>query len=256
MEPIKSHPNRVQGAVFALLIITAGVLLLLFNTGYLPDVHKTVIFSWPMLLVVIGILFIFSPHKRVPGFFLSLLGLLLLLPKLNAGGFTCLKGNGWAIGLIIGGCLLLFRVLRSRSHFCRMEHRRGYYHRRFSSFHSRRMPDEEPGRIATSYVFSGGKEKVTTQNFKGGDIDCIFGAAEIDFMDAQLAEGDSTLNVSAVFGGLTLYIPAHWKVELRQDAVLGRMEDKRARPTFDVHENRTLIIKASMIFGGGEIKTR
>lgn len=256
MEPIKSHPHRVQGAVFALLLIAAGLLLLLFNTGYLPDVYKPVIFSWPMLLVAIGILSIFSPHKRIPGFFLSLLGLLLLLPKLNAGGFTCLKGNGWAIGLIIGGGLLLFRVIRSRSHFCRMDRRRGYYYRRISSFHSHKTRDEEQGYIATSYVFSGGKEKVTTQDFKGGEIDCIFGAAEIDFMDAQLAEGDSTLTVSAVFGGVTLYIPAHWKVELRQDAVLGRMEDKRARPTFDVHEPRTLIIKASMIFGGGEIKTR
>ncbi|MDR2358401.1 MAG: cell wall-active antibiotics response protein [Prevotellaceae bacterium] len=256
MEPIKSHPNRVQGAVFALLIIAAGVLLLLFNAGYLPDVYKSVIFSWQMLLAVIGILFILSPHKRFPGFFLLLLGLLLLLPKLNAGGFTCLRGNGWAIGLIIGGGLLLFRILRSRSHFCRMEYRRGYYRRRFSPSYSHRTPDEESGRIATSYVFSGGKEKVTTQNFKGGEIDCVFGAAEIDFMDAQLAEGDSTLSVSAVFGGVTLYIPAHWKVELRQDAVLGRMEDKRARPTFDVNENRTLIIKASMVFGGGEIKTR
>ena len=256
METIKSHPHRVQGAVFASLLIAAGLLLLLFNTGYLPDEYKPVIFSWPMLLVAIGILFIFSPHKRIPGFFLSLLGLLLLLPKLNAGGFTCLKGNGWAIGLIIGGSLLLFSILRSRSHICRMGRRRGYYYRRFSSFHPHRMPDEESGRIATSYVFSGGKEKVTSQNFKGGEIDCVFGAAEIDFMDAQLAEGDNTLNVSAVFGGVTLYIPAHWKVELRQDAVLGSMEDKRARLTFDVNEHRTLIIRASMVFGGGEIKTR
>ncbi|MDR2801978.1 MAG: cell wall-active antibiotics response protein [Prevotellaceae bacterium] len=256
MEPIRSHPTRLQGVVFALLIITAGVLLLLFNAGNLPAEYKPVVFSWQMLLVALGVTLVVSPYKRVAGVVLSLLGLLLLLPKLNIDGVTCLKGNGWAIGLIVGGVLLLFRVFGPRSHFRRMERYRRCYHRRFSSVHTFTDREEDPGCIDTNYIFGGGKDKITTQQFKGGDINCVFGAAEVDFMDAQLAEGSHTLTVSAVFGGVTLYIPAHWKVELRQDAVLGRMEDKRPRPTFDVSENRTLIIRASMVFGGGEIKTR
>ncbi|MDR3132961.1 MAG: cell wall-active antibiotics response protein [Prevotellaceae bacterium] len=255
MEPLRTHPSRISSAVLALLIIVAGVLLLLFNAGYLPVVYKPVIFSWQMVLVAIGLVSVFSRPKRIPGVFLILLGFLLLLPKLNIDGLTCLKGNGWAIGLIVGGLLLLFRVFGPRRRCCRMERHRRYFHRHFSTGPSSKIPEDGEGYMA-NYVFSGGKEKITSQNFKGGDINCVFGAAEIDFMDTQLAEGESTLTVSAVFGGVTLYIPAHWKVELRQDAILGRMEDKRAHPTFDVNENRTLIIKASMVFGGGEIKTR
>jgi predicted membrane protein len=254
IDPLRIHTSRLQAVVFALLIITAGALLLLFNAGYLPETCKPIIFSWQTLLIAMGIFFLLSPPKRIPGLFLLLLGGLLLLPKLNIDGFACLRGNGWAIGLIIGGGLLLFRAFSPRLHGCRTDYRRrDYRHRRAADTHT---SGEEQNYMYSNYIFAGGKEKITNQNFKGGDISCIFGGAELDFMDAQLADGDSILTVSCIFGGVTLYLPPHWKVELRQDAILGRMEDRRPRPTFDISERRTLTIKASMIFGGGEIKTR
>jgi predicted membrane protein len=256
MEPIKSHPTRIQGVVFALLIITAGVLLLLFNAGYLPMAYKPVIFSWQMFLISLGVVFLCSPHKRIAGIVLSLLGLLLLAPKLHIDGLTCLRGNGWAIGLIVGGVLLLCRVFGPRLRCCNMDRRRRHFHRHFAAARPFSTSTETSAYLETECIFSGSKEKITSQNFKGGEINCIFGGAEIDFMDAQLAEGENTLSISAVFGGVTLYIPAHWNVELRQSPIFGRFEDKRVRPTFDIHENRTLIIKVSAVFGGGEIKTR
>ena len=188
MEPIKSHPTRIQGAVFALLIIIAGVLLLLFNAGYLPVAYKPVIFSWQMFLISLGIVFLCSSHKRIAGIVLFLLGLLLLLPKLNAGGFACLKSNGWAIGLIIGGTLLLFRVFSFRSHCYDIRRRRRYFYRHFAAARPVSTSRESPAYLETDCIFSGSKEKITSQNFKGGEINCIFGGAEIDFMDAQLAE--------------------------------------------------------------------
>jgi predicted membrane protein len=255
MEPVKSHPTRIQGAVFALLIIAAGVLLLLFNAGHLPAAYKSVIFSWPMLLIALGIVFLSSPHKRIAGILLSLLGVLFLLPKLCADSPACLRGNGWAIGLIVIGALLLFRVFGSRSRYCNIEHRQ-HFRRHFHTARSFKTPEKDPGYMESNYIFGGGKEKIITQHFKGGEINCIFGGAEIDFMDAQLAEGENTLSISTVFGGVTLYIPAHWNVELRQSPIFGRFVDHRARPSFDVNENRMLIIKVETIFGGGEIKTR
>jgi predicted membrane protein len=234
---------------------------LLFNTGYLPAAWKPVVFSWQMLLITIGIIFLFSHDKRIPGIILTLLGLLLLFPILKIDSLACLKHNGWAIGLILGGLLLLFRLFGKRSHCCGMDGHRRLIRRRLAIDRSYRwsynpVPPNEPGYVEMSCVFGGGNKKITSQNFKGGAIDCVFGGAEIDFMDAQLADGVHTLEISAVFGGVTLYIPAHWNVELRQNPVFGRFEDKRPRPTFEVNENRTLIINASAVFGGGEIKSR
>jgi predicted membrane protein len=74
--------------------------------------------------------------------------------------------------------------------------------------------------------------------------------------NAQLAEGTNILEINTVFGGVTLYIPAHWKVILQQNKIFGQFEDNRPPATFEVDEKCVLLISASSVFGGGEIKSK
>jgi predicted membrane protein len=192
---------------------------------------------------------------------LLLTGGCFILPKFGIEALSFLQGNGWATFFIIAGIVILFHaIFGHRRHHAHIHHWR-HFERKFAcEQHFRaqyeRFRENSHDYIKHNSVFGGSNEKINSQNFKGGEVNCVFGSTEIDLSDAQLSEGVNTLEVSAVFGGVTLYIPAHWKVSLRQDAIFGQIEDHRPPATFDVDEKRMLIIIASSIFGGGEIKSK
>jgi predicted membrane protein len=264
MDSLQHHSSWTGRIIFSLLVITAGTLLLLFNAGVLADTYKPIVFSWPMLLVAIGVIFVFSQYKRVPGVILTVLGMVLLLPKLQEAELLCVdslplvKGNGWALLVIVSGLILLCRAFSGNSiHRRQMERRRQWWRQHVAARHpafTRR--GEEAGLMDVNCLFGASKETVMSQDFRGGVINCVFGGTELDFMSAQLAEGVHVLEVNTVFGGATLYMPAHWHVEMKQNPVFGRFDDKRPRPTIEVNDNRKLIIRASSVFGGGEIKSK
>jgi len=74
----------------------------------------------------------------------------------------------------------------------------------------------------------------------------------IDLRRTSLPPGDTYLEVNAIFGGVSLYIPGDWNVVTQIDAVFGGFEDRR-KVTEPVDNTRRLIIDGTCIFGGGEI---
>ena len=93
------------------------------------------------------------------------------------------------------------------------------------------------------------------QVFRGGHINCIFGGSEVDLTQATLADGVSELEVNTIFGGVTLIVPADWRVQLKMTSIMGGFSDKRSYIKENTDPSRILIIKGSTIFGGGEIKS-
>ena len=255
---MKQHNVKISSLVFGLLVIAAGALLFAFNTGALPVEYKRIVFSWQMLLISGGFNFLFSHRNRIAGVILMLTGGFFLLSKLNIVNLDFITQNGWAIGLIIGGILIICKVIWGK-HFCRRNPEAFRVHIDMHDkprSYKRRNYDNEPGYIDRNYVFGGGSEKLSITDFKGGEINCVFGGSELDLTDSQLAEGVHTLEINSVFGGCVLYVPVEWNIEIRQSQVFGRFEDHRPKPGFEVDEKSTLIIEASAVFGGGEIKCK
>ena len=265
---MNTHRNRIGHALFALLVIAAGTLLLTYYTGILPASVKTIIFSWQMLLIAIGIVMLAQPYKRTPGLILIIIGSVFLFPKI-VGSCCFFYGNShalsWAIILILVGIILLFKAFFGRS-WCRHarfhthifteegEDTPRYHHSR--ERWSSSVPKDETGYVDRNYVFGGGKEFFDLQNFKGGEINCVFGGLELDLSKAQLAPGVHTLEINTVFGGVTIFVPPHWKVEIRQTRVFGGFDDRRTPSYFDVEEGGSLILVVNAVFGGGEIRSK
>ena len=264
--------NRKLGtAVAGLLIMTAGVLLCLFNVGVLSRELKEVIFSWPSLLIAIGFVNVFVRHKRVFGTITILFGGFFLLKKLQMPELDFIYRNIWPILLIVVGVLVLCKAFFGR---CRYRcHSSGEYgekaeFRRFPDFscnrgrHSHHHYEKykhrrnDTGYIDRNYVFGGSHEKLDTDNFKGGEINCVFGGTELDLSNAKLAEGVNFLELNLVFGGIVLYVPTDWKVEVRQSQFFGGFKDNRPTPDFEVDEKRVLLLEVNAVFGGGEVKCR
>ncbi|MDR2563078.1 MAG: cell wall-active antibiotics response protein [Prevotellaceae bacterium] len=262
---------KISSVIAGLLIIAAGVLLCLFNIGALPYELKCVIFSWPSLLIAIGFVSIFSRYKRVSGTIMMLLGGFFLLRKLEMPAFDLIYRNVWPIILVIVGVLVLCKAFfgraRYRCHsFGEYGENKGFHlfsdfsckHKQDSHHHHKKHKYSRNNTcyIDRNYVFGGSHEKLDTDNFKGGEINCVFGGTELDLSNAKLSEGENYLEINLVFGGIVLYVPTDWKIELKQSHFCGGFKDNRPKPDFEVDEKRVLLLVVNAVFGGGEIKCK
>ena len=252
---MKHHGIKIHSAVIGLLVVIAGILLYLFNAELLNPEYKSVIFSWQMLLIAIGFNGLFSRHGRIFGITLILIGGFFLLRKLNLPCLAIITQNGWAIALVFVGLLILSHAIFGKNCCRKSEKKKNECNReKFSGCNNKHK--NEVGFVDLNYVFSGTKEKIEMDVFRGGEINCVFGGIELDFSDCDLADGVSTLEINSVFGGSVLYVPTDWNIEVRQDQVFGNFVDLRAKNSLETDKNKTLIIRAASVFGGGEIKCK
>ena len=241
MNPYKdkySNSRRMRKYALAVIVIVAGFFLLLENMGILPYEISHVIFSWPMILICIGVVSLFGSESRMPGYILLIIGGFFLLPRLFLVTFN-VTNVFWPLVLIAIGVIILTKRSNQRNW------RRQTSHENFL----------EQGLIHEDNIFSHGKHKVIQQTFSGGYINCIFGGADIDLTQATLADGISELEVNTIFGGVNLVIPSDWKVQLKITSIFGGFSDKRMHVKESPDPSRILIIKGSTIFGGGELKS-
>ncbi len=92
-----------------------------------------------------------------------------------------------------------------------------------------------------------------TKDFKGGEINTVFGGNDLDFSQADI-NGKAVLEVNVVFGGIKLIVPPHCRIQSEVDCVFASVEDKR-HDTNEVAENKILVLKGAVAFGSIEIKS-
>lgn len=234
--------------VFGMMVIIFGLLLLARNLNLLSDDVRHVIFSFPMLLVAIGVVNLFGNDSWLPGVLITAVGAFFLLPRIFYIPFD-LGDIFWPGVIILVGSLLIYKSIRGDFQGKYFKHDRRWYT-------SANEGETGSGYLEETSIFGGSKKIVTTQQFKGGKVVAIFGGADVDLTQANLAPGTHVLEITCVFGGVNLRVPSTWSVHLEVDNILGGFEDKRYF-TQRVEENpdAELIIRGAAVFGGGELKS-
>ncbi len=245
-----------KGGIFGLLVVLIGVVLLALNFGWLNIALKPVIFSWPMLLIVIGLVGI-RHRDYITTILLFGLGIFFLLPRIGAvypqlfsgidGSFTSVY---WPILLIFVGIMLLFRHFFPSKRRCPHSHSYSRNRRHQATI----IKDANVDFFEKRMVFGGEEHIFLDEFFTGGKIDLVFSGMKMDLRKTKLPEGETYLNVNAVFGGLTLFIPDNWNVVFEVDKVAASTEDKRMIDFSSLDQSRKLIIKGSAVLSGIDIR--
>jgi hypothetical protein len=238
----------------------AGWLLLRFNSGDLPVEWRRIFFSWSMLLLAVSMSEL--GRGRIKGAFMFfVLGGFFMVRRLS-GIYPEIISSGvvaqfWPLFLIAVGVLtLLCMLFRPRIGRCggrcgRKGSAEGFGSRDAEGFTSHKAS----GVIDVTAAFGGSEQLYLDPEFMGGRISTFFGGAKLDLRRTGLPEGDTTLKVESFFGGVEIYAPDGWDIEVRSESVFGGFIDSRppaAQRSYD--DGRRLIIRASNVFGGGEIK--
>jgi len=230
------HHLQNNRAIIGVILVLVGLFLVMRNTGFFPGFIDHIIFSWPMLLVTIGLVItIGSSGGKTSGVIVMAVGAFFLIPEIFRETFDV--NLFWPSIFIIIGIVFIFSK------------RKGWNSVSLS-------PQAGDDYIDYVHVFSGGERQIVSDNFRGGKVTAVFGGSEIDLTKAKLAPGVSELELACVFGGTTIIVPDDWNVKIEVVPVLGGFGDSRKlNPGRIIDTTRQLIIKGAVVFGGGEIKS-
>jgi len=222
-------------AIIGVVLVLAGFFLVMKNTGIFPNFIDDIIFSWPMLLVTIGLVMTLGSSEKTAGVIVMAVGGFFMIPLIFRETFH-MYNMFWPSIFIIVGIIFIFSK------------RKGW-----NSFTKGVAGDDFVDYIN---IFSGGERQIVSQNFKGGKLTAVFGGMEIDLTKARLAPGRNELEIACVFGGATIVVPDSWYVTIEVTPVLGGFSDSRKiSPGISVDPSSQLVIRGAVVFGGGEIKS-
>lgn len=240
-----------------LLLLVIGGLLLAFKMGApLPRW----LFSWPVIVIVIGLFVGIKSKFQNPGaFIMILIGAVFLADRSIPG----INFQNYLVPVILIGIGLIF-ILRPKN--------KDYRNRKFKDFNRNTptdispiiTPDDDSASPDSVYeedkgeyiniqaILGGVKRSIQSKNFKGGKILSFMGGTEVNFMQSDL-QHPIVLEVNIVFGGTKLIIPSNWDVQNNVSVVLGGVEDKRVFNNSVPDSNKRIILQGSCMFGGLEV---
>ena len=273
-DDIKYTNNRGKGkSIAGVIILVVGLLLLInqFNFFFLPNW----LFSWEMLLIVLGVYLGSKNNFRSLGSLaLIIIGSLFLLDNILPG--FDISNMIWPVMIILFGIWLI--VKRNK----KTTNKKTFTHDKWNSgeFNPFQQPTDpivdytvnptatpppvEPGApkfnpniedepLALS-IFGGVKKTILSKDFKGGEVVNVFGGVELDFTQADIS-GPTIIDITQVFGGIKIIVPANWKVVSDLAAVFASVDDKRIRTTAPLDSNKVLILKGISFFAGVDVRS-
>ena len=230
--------NPATQMIIGLFVIGIGLLFLIDNLGWLDlDLRIHIL---PTVLIGAGILKAMQTRSQsgvVIGGLMIVAGSLILLKEM---GLIYIGWNTlWPLLMIAAGIAVVFKSNINRS---------------AASQPSGSPLDKADGESVVDYtaIMGGFKHRITTQDFRGGEITAIMGGCDLDLRQSSI-NGDAVLNVFVLCGGITIKVPIDWTVVFDGLPIMGGFDEKTVPPT-GPGSGKRLIVRGSVIMGGMEVR--
>jgi predicted membrane protein len=221
--------------IVGLFVVAVGMAFLLDNLGWL-DFDFT-LHLWPTALIFFGVLKVVqtrTPSGAIVGGALILVGGVVLL---NETGLISVGWRSlWPLLLIAAGLSVVFKSTNGRS--------------LLEQFNGSLDKDGDDSVVNITAVMGGFKRRITTPDFRGGEITTLMGGCDLDLRQSSI-NGEAVLNVFSMFGGITIKVPVDWTVVLQGTPIMGGFEEKTVPPTA---QDKRLIVRGYAIMGGLEVR--
>ncbi|HPI38574.1 MAG TPA: LiaF-related protein [Ignavibacteriaceae bacterium] len=238
MSEMKNSTTRmIVGIIFLFL----GAMFLLDNLNIADLNLPRHIFSFPALLILIGLISLINSNRKGFGISLIIIGGIWLGTKFVEG--VSFGDIAIPLVLLFIGFNIMFRSKVRHKHFD-------------SDMFNIKREKVEKDKIDDMAIFGGGEKYFVSENFQGGNITAIFGGSEIYLTDCKLAPGENVIDLRLMFGGTTIFVPRDWHVIVDVVPIFGGFSSKNRRFISEPgNPDRSLIIRGTIIFGGGEVKS-
>lgn len=243
--------HRRGKTIGGIVIVIAGILFLAKELGV---IFPEWLFTWKMLLITIGLVIgVKHGFRNAKWLIPVIIGSAFLISDLFPG--WAIKPLLWPLTVILVGLFIIFKPHNKRRH---IRWKKWQKHSRYRHYHTSSYSDGahiNKEDVLDSTAFMGGvKKNIISKNFKRGDITAVFAGTELNFSHADFNE-TAELDLTAVFGGITLILPSNWEIKSEVVCAFGSVEDNRQLQPIVMNTNKKILILSGTAFMGGiEIK--
>ncbi len=229
-----AHRHNIFRIVLALVFVTFGLVALGNNLGWW-NIDDLFLEWWPMIIILIGLVTVFSPGGSWGGgIFLIFLGVLFLLHSHDIYDISDLI---WPAMLVMVGVIVWPRK-RYRTND------NGSGEESFSDNHYSTNADHV---FNINTLFNSRREIVRDDSLAGGHGTAVFGNLDLDLRGSK-PNDNIYIEVTGIFGNVSVVVPADWKIIKHGGPIFGKIDDKR----INVPESgfaKTVTIEMNAIFG-------
>jgi predicted membrane protein len=222
---------RITGQlVLGVAIAIAGVLFTLDNLHILHA--RDYLRFWPIVLIAIGLVHVSQAKTAagsIGGGIWILVGTVLLGNRL--GFFYANIWNFWPLILVLVGGRIVWQTMNAN-----------------------RVPDpgDTSATVSAIAVMGGFERRVTSHEFRGGEITAFMGGGKLDLRDAMPAGGQAVINIFSMMGGFEIIVPDSWRVISEVTPFMGGIEDRSRTSTNPAAP--CLVLRGFIMMGGVTLK--
>ena len=241
--------NKLRNNVWAgLFLLGIGTVLLLRQAGLNFPFW---LFTWPMILVALGILGGIKNRFRPGGWLIILAvgGVFLaeyIFPDISV------RQIAWPLLIMAVGFWIIVRPKTHHRHFGRCMRRQREANPGFIG--DEEVVSDSNDIIDTTSVFGGVKKIVLSKKFKGGEVVNFMGGTELNLIQSDI-QGRINIDATNIFGGTKLIVPPTWDVQSDIVAIFGGVDDKRRIAAEPTDPTKIIHLSGVCLFGGIEIKS-
>lgn len=217
--------------LLGLTVMAVGVLLTLDNLG-IGHWESYVRRFWPVALIAVGALKIRQSRDgsggAFGGFLFALAGTWLLLEHTALVRIRFV--DVWPLLVVFFGVYLVWQGVAGPR---------------------RRQLVDANATVSAMAILGGVTHGNNSRAFKGGDLTAVMGGCEIDLRQASI-DGEATIDVFAVWGGIEIRVPEDWTVVSRVASVMAGFSDS-TRPT-QAALGKRLVIRGMILMAGVDVK--
>ena len=226
--------NKVKNILWGAVLVIVGLLLVL-------DVLNVITFDlffkgwWTLIIIVPCAIGLITDREKTGNLIGVLIGVALLLASRDIIPFELLWKLALPVAVVIIGAVIIFKAIGKKD---------------AREVEKKVKENSEPLQEYCA-TFSGVDADLSGETFTGASLTAVFGGVKLDLREA-LINSDAVIKVSAIFGGVDIFVPDDVNVKISSSSIFGGVEDKKkAKKKDGAH---TLYISASCVFGGCDIK--
>ena len=227
--------KKARNILWGVALIAVGVIWAL-NVCGVTNVNIFFEGWWTLFLIVPFGIGLITEREKIGNLIGLSIGVLLLLGTRGILDFDLIWKLILPIAVVLIGVRLIFKDL---------------FRKRKGGKEWIKFDQNAPGTRVHCATFSGEDANYDGQVFEGAELTAVFGGVKCDLRGA-IIQHDVAIEISAIFGGVDLLLPANVNVQLNTNSIFGGTTDKRGG---DRLENAvTVYINSTCVFGGADIK--
>lgn len=119
----------------------------------------------------------------------------------------------------------------------------------------------DDSRVNATSILGGVTERSRSKDFMGGNLTAFMGGVVVNLREAEVIEKPARIDVSAIMGGVEIFVPDHWFVKTDVMPIMGGVDEQRTvtRSRDDDEDDPLgdlpdLVVGGTVLMGGVAIK--